>query len=113
MTPHYFGLPTHLPHQDHECPPCQLENYRQKGEEDVVRSARAEYPMLTEEMLIRGGCIKEWQKKPTWEAYVDEKTTEEREMWHHVTRKWMQDLKKCRVLVAEEDGLGLFYLGDD
>jgi len=64
-------------------------------------------------MLIRGGCIKEWQSKPTWEAYVDEKVTEEREMWYFVTRKWTQDLKRLRVLVAEEDGLGLHYLGDD
>lgn len=73
-----------------------------------MRGARAEYPRLTEEMLIRGGCIKEWQTKPSWEQYAEEKVTEEREMWVHVTRKWMQDLKRCRVLVSEEDGLGLF-----
>lgn len=108
MTPHYLGLPSHLPHQDHTCPPCQLQEMRTKGEMDVVRQARSQYPRLTVEMLIRDGTIKEFQEKPTWEQYVDEKTTEEREMWHHVTRKWTQDLRKCRVLVAEEDGLGLF-----
>lgn len=108
LTPHYLGLPSHLPHQDHFCPPCQLQELRGKGENDVERQARKQYPSLTVEMLIRDGTIKEFQAKPTWEQYLDEKTTEEREMWHHVTRKWTQDLKKCRVLVAEEDGLGLW-----
>ena len=108
LTPHYIGLSAHLPHQDHTCPPCQLQEMRTKGESDAVKQARIQYPSLTEEMLIRAGTIKEFQKKPTWDEYVDEKVTEEREMWHHVTRKWTQDLSKCRVLVAEEDGLGLF-----
>lgn len=108
MPPHYLGLPSHLPHQDHSCPPCQLQEMREKGEADTYRQAKKEHPKLTEEMLIRGGCIKEWQKKPTFDQYADEKVTEEREMWHHVTRKWTQDLKKLRILVAEEDGLGLW-----
>lgn len=107
MTPHYLGLPSHLPHQNHSCPPCQLQEMRVKGEQDVIKQARVQYPKLTVEMLIRDGTIKEFQDKPTWERYVDEKTTEEQELWHHVTRKWTQDLKRCRVLVAEEDGLGL------
>lgn len=107
LTPHYQGLPGHLPHQDHPCPPCQLEDMRQQGELEVTRQARKEYPQLTVEMLVRNGCIKEWQAKPSWAAYLDERKTEEREMWLHVTRKWTQDLKKARVLVAEEDGLGL------
>ena len=81
---------------------------REKGEKDVVRQARSQFPKLTVEMLVRNGTIKEFQEKPTWDQYVDEKTTEEREMWVHVTRKWTADLKKCRVLVAEEDGLGLW-----
>lgn len=108
LTPHYLGLPSHLPHQDHCCPPCQLQEMRQRGDEDVMRQAKKQYPSLTVEMLIRDGTIKEFQEKPTWAQYCDEKTTEEREMWIHVTRKWTQDLKKCRVLVAEEDGLGLW-----
>ena len=73
-----------------------------------MRQAKKQYPSLTVEMLIRDGTIKEFQEKPPWAQYCDEKTTEEREMWIHVTRKWTQDLKKCRVLVAEEDGLGLW-----
>lgn len=108
LTPHYLGLPSHLPHQDHACPPCQLQKMRERGEEDVIKQARIQYPKLTVEMLIRDGTIKEFQDKPTWDQYIDEKITEEREMWLHVTRKWTQDLKRCRVLVAEEDGLGLF-----
>lgn len=107
MSPHYFGLPSHLPHQDHPCAPCQLQDMRTMGEANVVRQARKEYPSLTMESLIRAGCIREFQAKPTWEQYADEKTTEEREMWFHVTRKWTQDLRRCRVLVAEEDGMGL------
>lgn len=107
MPPHYLGLPSHLPHQTHSCPPCQLQEMRTKSEQDAVKQARTQYPKLTVEMLIRDGTIKEFQEKPTWEQYVDEKTTEEQELWHHVTRKWTQDLKRCRVLVAEEDGLGL------
>lgn len=106
-TPHYTSLPLFLPHQDHPCPPCQLTQLRSKGETDVLRQAKIEHPKLTEEMLIRNGCIKEWQDKPTLAAYLEERVTEERQMWHHVTRKWTQDLRKCRVLVAEEDGLGL------
>ena len=108
MTPHYYGLPSYLPHQDHTCPPCQLEEMRGKGQTEAIRQAKKEYPSLTTEMLVRAGCIKEFQRKPTWDEYVDEKLTEDREMWHHVTRKWTQDLKRCRVLIAEEDGLGLF-----
>lgn len=107
MTPHYFGLSSHLPHQDHACPPCQLQEMRSKGQADVVKQARERYPKLTVEMLIRDGTIKEFQEKPTWEQFLDEAVTEEHELWHHVTRKWTQDLQKCRVLVAEEDGLGL------
>jgi len=106
-TPHYSGLPNFLPHQDHPCPPCQLEELRQKADRDVTREAKVEYPSLTGEMLVRNGMIKEWQAKPTLDKYVDERRTEEREMWLHVGRKWTQDLKKARVLVAEEDGLGL------
>ena len=78
-----------------------------KGEAGAVKQAKMQYPKLTVEMLIRNGSIKEFQEKPTWQQYADEKITEEREMWHHVTRKWTQDLLRCRVLVAEEDGLGL------
>lgn len=107
LAPHYLGLPSHLPHQDRACPPCQLQEMRTKGEADAYRQAAKEHPRLTTDMLIRGGNIKEWQEKPTFEAYADEKITEEREMWVHVTRKWTQDLKRVRVLVAEEDGLGL------
>lgn len=107
MPPHYLGLPSHLPHQGHSCPPCQLQEMRSKGESDAYRQAAKEHPRLTVEMLIRGGNIKEWQEKPTLEQYTDEKLTEEREMWVHVTRKWTQDLKRARVLVSEEDGLGL------
>ncbi|KIW14087.1 hypothetical protein PV08_06868 [Exophiala spinifera] len=107
--PHYMGLPTHLPHQDHPCPPCQLENVRMKADREAIAQARAEFPHLTGEMLVRDGRPwEEWQTKPTLEAYVDEKRSDERQMWLHVTRKWTQDLKKARVLVAEEDGLGLF-----
>jgi hypothetical protein len=59
-------------------------------------------------MLVSPGRQwEDWQTKPTLESYMEEKRSEERQMWLHVTRKWTQDLKKVRVLVAEEDGLGL------
>lgn len=68
----------------------------------------AEYPHLTSEMLVRDGRIwEDWQTKPTLDKYVEEKRSDEKQLWLHVTRKWTQDLKKLRVLVAEEDGLGL------
>ena len=38
---------------------------------------------------------------------MDEKLQEEKEYWHHLTRKWTQDLRRAKILVAEEDGLGL------
>ena len=43
----------------------------------------------------------------TLEKYVSEKRQEEKEMWLHVVRKWTQDLRKLRVLLAAEDGLAL------
>jgi hypothetical protein len=108
-TPHYIALPTYLPHQDHPCPPCQLEDLRVQADQDVARSARAEFPSLKDEMLVHDGRTwdPEIMSKPTIEKYIEERRTEEREMWFHVTRKWTQDLKRARVLVAEEDGLGL------
>jgi len=108
QTPHYMALPNHLPHQDHSCPPCQLEEFRCKADREAIASARREYPHLTGEMLVSPGRKwEEWQTKPTLQDYVEEKRSEERQMWYHVTRKWTQDLKKVRILVAEEDGLGL------
>lgn len=59
-------------------------------------------------MLVRNGRVwEDWQHKPTLEHFIEEKRVEERQMWLHVTRKWAQDLKKTRILVSEEDGLGL------
>ncbi|KIW26009.1 uncharacterized protein PV07_09139 [Cladophialophora immunda] len=107
-TPHYMGLPTFLPHQDHPCPPCQLEEFRMNADREAIASARAQYPHLTCEMLVRDGRRwEEWQTKPSLEKFVEEKRSDEKQMWLHVTRKWTQDLKKVRVLVSEEDGLGL------
>jgi len=108
LPPHYMALPNFLPHQDHACPPCQLEEHRLKADREAVASARKQYPHLTCEMLVSPGRQwEEWQTKPTLEKYVEEKRSEERQLWLHFTRKWIQDLKKVRVLVAEEDGLGL------
>jgi len=107
-TPHYMNLPTYLPHQNRPCPPCQLEELRMRSDKEAIASARAEYPHLTGEMLVRNGRVwEDWQTKPTLEKFIEEKRSDERQMWLHVTRKWTQDLKKLRVLVAEEDGLGL------
>lgn len=107
-TPHYTNLPSFLPHQDHPCPPCQLEDLRIKADKEVTASAVVQFPHLTGEMLVRNGRMwEDWQTKPTLEKFIEEKRSDERQMWVHVTRKWTQDLKKARVLVAEEDGLGL------
>ena len=107
-TPHYANLPSFLPHQNHPCPPCQLEGLKAKGDAEAVSSAKAEFPLLRGEMLVRNGRIREdWQSNLTLDKYVAEKRTDERQMWHHVTAKWTQDLKKLNVLVSEEDGLGL------
>jgi hypothetical protein len=103
-----MNLPSYLPHQNHPCPPCQLEELRIKSDKEAIASARAQYPHLTSEMLVRNGRVwEDWQTKPTLEEFVEETRSDERQMWLHVTRKWTQDLKKLRVLVAEEDGLGL------
>jgi len=108
MTPHYMALPNFLPHQDHPCPPCQLEDARMQAAREVVASAKKQYPHLTCEMLVSPGRQwEDWQTKPSLEKYVEEKQSDERQLWLHVTRRWIQDLKKVRVLVAEEDGLGL------
>jgi len=106
--PHYANLPGFLPHQNHECPPCQLELLRVQSDADVARAAKAEYPHLHAEQLVRNGRRQdEWQGKLTLQRYVEEKRQEERELWEFVRRKWTQDLKAARVLVAEEDGLSL------
>jgi len=86
-----------------------MEEYREKSDREAISSARSQFPHLTSEMLVRNGRVwEDWQTKPTLEKFVEEKRVEERQMWLHVTRKWTQDLKKGRVLVSEEDGLGLF-----
>jgi len=106
--PHYATLPSFLPHQDHACPPCQLERLRDDNIREACSSARAQYPHLTAEQLVKNGKSQEaWEGKLTLERYIDEKQQEEREYWHHLTRKWTQDLRKARILVAEEDGLSL------
>lgn len=105
---YYMGLPSFLPHQDHPCPPCQLENLRVRGDREVSLQAKKEFPLLRGEMLVRNGRIREdWESHLTLEKYVTEKRTEEKEMWLHVIRKWTQDLRKLRVLLSEEDGLSL------
>lgn len=78
------------------------------GDKEATQSAKAEFPHLRGEMLIRNGRVREdWERSLTLEKYVDEKRTDEKQLWSKVVRKWTQDLKKCRVLVSEEDGLGL------
>jgi hypothetical protein len=105
---HYTALPNFLPHQNHPCPPCQLENLKTLGDQEAISAAKAEYPHLKGEMLVRNGRIREdWESNLTLDKYIDEKRTDERQMWHHVVRKWTQDLKKMRVLLDEEDGLAL------
>lgn len=79
-----------------------------QGDREVSLQARKEFPNLRGEMLVRNGRIREnWESNLTLERYVSEKRQEEKEMWLHVVRKWTQDLKKLRILLAEEDGLGL------
>jgi ribosomal protein L19E len=74
----------------------------------VTLQAKKEFPHLRGEMLVRNGRIREdWESNLTVDMYIMEKRTEEKEMWLHVIRKWTQDLKKLRVLLLEEDGLGL------
>ena len=107
-TPHYSLLPSHLPHQSHPCPPCQISQLQVQGDREAVSSAKAEFPHLTSDMLVRNGRVREnWESRLTLEKYITEKRTEEKQMWCFVIRKWTQDLKQCRVLVNEEDGLGL------
>lgn len=85
-----------------------MEEYRAKADRDAINSAKTQFPHLTSEMLVRNGRVwEDWQTKPTLENFVEERRVEERQMWFHVTRKWTQDLKKGRVLISEEDGLGL------
>ena len=79
-----------------------------EADREAIASARKQYPHLTCEMLVSPGRQwEDWQTKPSLENYVGEKRSDERQLWLHVTRRWIQDLKKVRVLVAEEDGLGL------
>jgi hypothetical protein len=106
--PHYATLPSFLPHQDHPCPPCQLERLRDDNIREACASAKKQYPFLQAEQLVKNGRSQaEWEGKLTLERYVDEKCQEEKEYWFHLTRKWTQDLRKSKILVAEEDGLSL------
>ncbi|EXJ54184.1 hypothetical protein A1O7_09521 [Cladophialophora yegresii CBS 114405] len=108
LPPHYMMLPNFLSHQDHPCPPCQLEDARLNADREAIASAKKQYPHLTCEMLVSPGRKwEDWQSKPSLEKYIEEKRSDERQLWLHVTRRWTQDLQKLRVLVAEEDGLGL------
>ncbi|ETN43230.1 uncharacterized protein HMPREF1541_02389 [Cyphellophora europaea CBS 101466] len=107
--PDFYGsLPGFLPHQDHPCPPCQLENLRMVGDTEAITLAKSEFPRLRGEMLVRNGRVREnWESNLTLAKYIAEKRTDEKQMWHWVIRKWTQDLKKVKILIAEEDGLGL------
>ena len=74
----------------------------------MTLQARQEYPNLRGEMLVHNGRIREnWESNLTLDKYISEKRQDEKQMWLHVVRKWTQDLGKMRVLVSEEDGLGL------
>jgi hypothetical protein len=107
-TEHYLLLPGYLPHQDHACPPCQVEDLRRRGDREAILLAKKEFPNLRGEMLVRNGRIREdWESNLTLEKYIDEKRTDEKQMWLHVIRKWTQDLRKIKVLLSEEDGLSL------
>jgi hypothetical protein len=62
-TPHYSALPNFLPHQDHDCPPCRLQEARMKGDREVIAAANREFPHLTGEMLVSDGRRwEEWMK---------------------------------------------------
>ena len=79
-----------------------------QSDRGALLSAKAMFPHLTSDMLVRNGRVREnWETELTLEKFIAEKRTEEKQMWCFVIRKWTQDLKKCRVQVSEEDGLGL------
>jgi hypothetical protein len=86
-----------------------MEDFRLHGDREAIALAKAQFPYLTKDMLVRNGRVwEDWQKAPTLEEFVEERRTEEKEMWFHTTRKWTQDLRRAKVLVSEEDGLGLW-----
>jgi len=123
--PHYTALPTFLPHQTHDCPPCQLEYLRAKSDTDIIADAKATWPLVKEQRIQDARkmgcgasvvgvsqaraelCGEYWVGEGALERYVEERRQEEKEMWFCVGRKWVQDLKKCGVLMQVEDGLGL------
>jgi len=78
------------------------------GDTEAITLAKSEFPRLRGEMLVRNGRVREnWESNLTLAKYIAEKRTDEKQMWHWVIRKWTQDLKKVKILIAEEDGLGL------
>jgi hypothetical protein len=79
-----------------------------KGDREVIAAAKREFPHLTGEMLVSPGrAWEDWMTKPTLDQYIDEKRNEERQLWWTITRRWEMTLKKSKILVAEEDGLGI------
>ncbi|RMD41751.1 hypothetical protein DV735_g3364, partial [Chaetothyriales sp. CBS 134920] len=105
---YYLSLPSHLPHQNHPCPPCQIVQLKAQGDQEAIASAKSQFPHLTSDMLVRNGRQREnWESELTLDKFIEEKRTEEKQLWCFVVRKWTQDLKKSRVLMNEEDGLGL------
>jgi len=81
---------------------------RLEGDRQVEKDARKQYPSLTAEMLVVNNIRQDALGKPTLERFVAEKRLEEKQLWWSVTRRWTQDLKGRKVLVDEEDGLGLW-----
>lgn len=78
------------------------------GDQEAIALAKAEFPHLKSEMLVRNGREREdWKSHLTLAKYIDEKRTDEKQMWHFLIQKWTQDLRKLKILVSEEDGLGL------
>jgi len=72
-----------------------------------MADAKATWPMVQEQRKNDGRSVGDWTGEAAFDRYMDERRREEKEMWFFVGRKWVQDLKTARVLVAEEDGLGL------
>lgn len=105
--PHYTALSHFLPHQDHDCPPCQLEFQRAKSQSQVASECRSTWPLVQEQRKQEVRGVGDWEGPEALTRYVQSQQQEEKEMWYFVSKKWVQDLKAARVLMNEEDGLGL------
>jgi len=72
-----------------------------------MKDCRATWHLVQEQRKHEGRPEMEWEGPAAFDRELDLRKREEKELWYFTMNKWTQDLKSKRILMAQEDGLGL------